>query len=66
MSIVACFLYSLSKKLALSPEASAMIAVHRGRLILASYALWSGIQALMPGGPIVSGDLPLLTDTTQL
>ena len=56
------FLYSLSKKLALSPMASAMTAVHRDCLVLASYAPWPGIQPLMPRGQIVSGDLPLLTD----
>ena len=39
-----------------------MTAVHGDRLVLVLYALWPGIQPLMPQGQIVSGDLPLLTD----
>ena len=49
-------------KCPLSPVFSAMTAVHRDRLVLASYAPWPGVQPLMPRGQIVSGDLPLLTD----
>ena len=74
MSIVVCFSYSLFNKLALSPVASAMTAVHRDLVVLALYAPWPEIQPLVPRGQIVSSDLPLLTDrqtdgrmdTTQL
>ena len=62
VSIVACFSYSLSKKLVLSSVVSAMTAIHRDHLVLALYAAWPGLQPLMPQGQIVSGDLPLLTD----
>ena len=58
MSIVAYFLYGLSKKVAFVPVASAMTAVHRDRLVLASYARRSGIQPLESRGHIVSADLP--------
>ena len=61
MSIFARFSYSLSNKLALSPVASAVTAIHRDRVVLASYAPWSEMQPLVPRGQIVSGDLPLLT-----
>ena len=49
-------------KLVILLVASAMTAIHRDRLVLASYALWPGIQPLMPRGQIVFGDLLLLTD----
>ena len=62
MSIVGCFLYSLSKKLEFAPVASAITAVHRDRLILASYVRLPEIQPLVSRGQIVSADLPLLTD----
>ena len=62
MSIVACFLYSLSKKLEFAPVASAITAVHRDRLVLASYVRWPEIQPLVSRGQTVSADLPLLTD----
>ena len=62
MSIVACFSYILSKKLEIVPVASAITAVHRDRLILASYVQWPEIQLLVSWGRIVSADLPLLTD----
>ena len=58
MYIVACFLYSLSKKLVFVPVASAMTAVDRDRLVLASNAEWPEIQSLMSRGQIVSADLP--------
>ena len=56
----------LFNKLALSPMASAMIAVHRDRIVLASYAPWPEIQPLMPRDQIVSSDFPLPTDTAKL
>ena len=58
MSIVAYFLYGLSKKLAFVPVASAMTAVHRDRLVLTSYAPRSEIEPLEFRGQIVSADLP--------
>ena len=54
MSTVACFLYSLSKKLAFVPVASAMTAVHRDRLVLASYAPRPKIQPLESRGQFES------------
>ena len=62
MSIVACFVYSLSKKLEFAPVASAITAVHSDRLILASYVRWPEIQSPVSRGQIVSADLLLLTD----
>ena len=56
------FFYGLSKKLVFMPVASAMTAVHRDRLTLASNAQWPEIQSLTSRGQIVSADLPLLTD----
>ena len=58
MSIVACFLYGPFKKLAFVPVASAMTAVHKDRLVLASYAPRPEIQPLESRGQIVSADLP--------
>ena len=52
------FLYGLSKKLAFVPVASAMTAVHRDRLVLASYAPLPEMQPLESQGHIVSNDLP--------
>ena len=57
MSIVACFLYGLSKELVFVPVASAMTAVHRDRLVLGSYASRPKIQPLESQGQIVSADL---------
>ena len=57
MSIVAYFLYSLSKNLAFVPVASAMIAIHRYRLVLAFYVPRPEIQLLESQGQIVSADL---------
>ena len=62
MSIVAYFLYSLSKKLEFAPVASAITAVHGDRLILASYVRWPEIQPPVSQGQIISADLPLVTD----
>ena len=62
MSIVAYFLYSLSKKLEFVPVASAITAVHSDRLMLALYARWPEIQPPVSRGQIVSTDLPLLMD----
>ena len=62
MSIVACFVYSLSKKLEFVPVASTITAVYRDRLILASYVRWLEIQPLVSRGHIVSADLLLLID----
>ena len=56
------FVHAVTKKLVLSPVASAMTAVHRDRLVLASYTPWPSTQPLMPRGQIVSSDVPLLTD----
>ena len=60
VSIITCFLYGLSKKLAFVPVAGAMTAhaVHRDRLVLASYVPWPEIQPLESQGQIVSADLP--------
>ena len=41
------FLYSLSKKLEFAPISSAITAVYRDRLILASYVRWPGVQPLV-------------------
>ena len=59
MYIVACFLYTLSKKLVFVPVASAMTAIHRDRLVLAlaSNAQWLEIRSLTSRGQIVSADL---------
>ena len=57
MSIVAYFLYGLSKNLAFVPVASAMTAIHRYRLVLASYAPQPEIELLESRGQIVSADL---------
>ena len=40
------------------PAASAMTAVHRDRLVLASDAQWPDIQPIVSQGQIVSADLP--------
>ena len=58
VSIVACFLYGLSKKLAFVPVASAMSGVHRDCLVLVSYAPRPEIQPLESRGQIVFADLP--------
>ena len=55
MYVVVYFLYSLSKKLVFVPVASAMTAVHRDRLVLASNA--QSLE-LVSRGQIVSADLP--------
>ena len=44
------------------PVASAMTAVHRNGLVLASNAQWPEIRSLASQGQIVSADPPLLTD----
>ena len=44
------------------PVASAMIAVHRDHLVLASSAQWPEIRSLTSQGQIVSADSLLLTD----
>ena len=62
VSIVACFLYSLSKKLEFAPVASAITAIHSDHLILASYVRWPEIPPPVSRGQIISADLPLLTD----
>ena len=63
MSTVACFLYSLSKKLVFVPLASVMTAVHRYRLVLASNAQWSEVcEASCALGSGISADLSLWTD----
>ena len=62
MSIIACFLYGLSNKLVFVPVASAMTAVHRERVVLASYASRPKIQLLKSQGQIVSADLPYQTE----
>ena len=59
VSVHCClFLYSLSKKLVFVPVASAMIAVHRDHLVLASNNQWPDIRSLTSRGQIVSADLP--------
>ena len=54
MSIIACFLYNLFKKLAFVPVASVMTAVHRDCVVLASYVPRPEIQPLESRGQIVS------------
>ena len=56
------FFLFLYKKLEFVPVASTITAVHRDRLILASYVRWPEIQLLVSRGQSVSADLPLLTD----
>ena len=58
MSIVAWFLYSLSKELVFVPVASALIGTHRDYLIVASFGQEPEIQRLVSRGQIVSTDLP--------
>ena len=64
MSIAAFvfFVYSLSKNLEFTPVASAMTAVHRDCVVLASYTSWPEIQPLVPRSQIASADPLLLTD----
>ena len=52
------FLYGQSKKLAFVLVASAMTAIHRDRLVLASYTPRPEIQLLESRGQIVSADVP--------
>ena len=62
MSIVAWFLYSLTKKLVFVPVASATAGGHRDCPVLASVAQWPEIQHLVSRGQIVSADLLQRTD----
>ena len=57
MSIVAWFLYSLTKKLVFVPVASATAGGHRDCPVLASVAQWPEIQHLVSRDQIVSADL---------
>ena len=58
VSIIAWFLYSLSKKLVFVPIASATAGGHRDCPVLASVAQWPEIQPPVSRGQIVSADLP--------
>ena len=58
MSIVAWFLYGLSKELVFVPVASALTGTHRDCLIVASFGQEPEIQHLVSRGQIVSADLP--------
>ena len=57
MSIVAWFLYGLSKELVFVLVASALTGTHRDYLIVASFSQKSEIQRLVSRGQIVSADL---------
>ena len=59
MTIVAWFLYGLSKKLEFVPVASALTGAHRECLIIAaSFAQEPKIQCLVSRGQLASADLP--------
>ena len=58
MSIVAWFLYGLSKELVFVPVASALIGTHRDCLIVSSCSQEPEIQYFVSQGQIVSADLP--------
>ena len=58
MSIVAWFLYGLSKELVFVPIANALSGTHRDCLIVASFGQEPEIQCLVSRGQIVSNDLP--------
>ena len=63
VSTVSRFLYSLSKKLMFMLVASAMTAVHRDHLVLASNGQLPLTQPLVSQGQIISAELPLRTNT---
>ena len=58
MSIVAWFLYGLSKELVFVPVASVLTGTHRDCRIVASFGQEPGIQRIVSRGQIVSADLP--------
>ena len=58
MSIVAWFLYGLSKELVFVPVASVLTGTHRYSPIVASFGQEPEIQHLVFRGQIVSADLP--------
>ena len=56
------FLYSISKMPVFMPLASAMIVVHRNRLVLASIAQQPEIQPLVSQDQIISAKFPQWMD----
>ena len=58
MSIVAWFLYGLSKELVFVPVARALTGTHRDCLIVVSFGQKPEMQRLVSQGQIVSTDLP--------
>ena len=58
VSVHCCLFFVQSIQEVFVPIASAMTAVHRDRLVLASNAQWPEIQSLTSRGQIASADLP--------